>query len=254
MKNIILAVVSFLSVQSAFSQSVIDQHFNFLKDQEASTHISVTGKMFEMINQIDIQSEDEEVKEMKEFVGSIRSFELISVDEVSGYKKDFKQGQSILDKNFDELVTIRDKENIFKLYVDEENGTVYEIAGIGNHDSGMMVFSLLCEMRLDQVGKIVSKINESNLSGFQDLKDISIDEVKVYPNPVKSNSSINIELPEGLEDADVTIMDINGRQVQSSLSGVKGGSLDLNNIEAGNYIILIEKGDVSIRRKVMVVQ
>lgn len=254
MKNIIIIAVSFLFVQSAFSQSVIDQHFQFLKDQEASTHISVTGKMFEMINQIDIQSEDEEVNEMKEFVGSIRSFELINIDQVAGYKKDFKQGQSILDNSFDELVTIRDKEDIFKLYIDEENGTVYEIAGIGNHDSGMMVFSLLCEMRLDQVGKIVSKINESNLSGFKDLKDISLDEVKVYPNPVKSNSTINIELPEGLEDADVTIMDINGKQVKSYLSGVDGGSVDLSGIQAGNYIVLIEKGDVSIRRKVMVVQ
>ncbi len=254
MKNIILTAISFLVFQVAYSQSVIDQHFNFLKEQEASTHISVSGKMFEMINQIDIQSDDEEVNEMKAFVGNIKSFELINIDQVAGYKKDFKQGQSILDNSFDELVTIRDKEDIFKLYVDEENGTVYEIAGIGNHDSGMMVFSLLCEMRLDQVGKIVSKINESNLSGFKDLKDISIDEVKVYPNPVKSNSSINIDLPEGLEDADVTIMDINGRQVQSSLSGVNGGSLDLNGVEAGNYIVLIEKGDVSIRRKVMVVQ
>lgn len=77
---------------------------------------------------------------------------------------------------------------------------------------------------------------------------------RIYPNPVRSGSQLNIELPEGMEDADITILDLYGRLVNSSVADQKGGSLSLSGVNAGNYIILIEKGDVSLRRKVMVVQ
>lgn len=253
MKNIIfITLVSFFA-QGLFGQNAIERHFQFLKDQEASTHISVTGKMFELINSIDIDSNDEEVQEMKDFVNKIKSFELISSDEAGNYKNNFKSGESILDRNMDELVSIVDKDNVFKVYVDEEDGIVYEIVGIGNGCEGMMVFSLLCELRLEQVGKVVSKINANDIGGLSDLKDVSLDKIRVYPNPATTNSQLNVELPEGLEDADVTIMDMNGRQVMSSLGGVKDGTLNLTGVSKGSYVVLIEKGDISIRRKVIIV-
>jgi len=252
MKNILILslILGFSNLLTA--QNVIDKHFNYMIEQEDATHISVTGKMFELINSIDIESDDAEFNEAKEMLANIKSFELVAGKNYTNAKNRYRQGVSKLGSAYEELVKVQDKETDFTLYIDESNGTVHEIVGIGAHDSDMFVFSLLGSMRLDQVGRVVSKIQASNLGGFDQLKEVSIDKVKVYPNPVRSSSQLNLELPDDLSDADISLYDLSGKRIKSY--GANDGALNLSGVSAGTYFIHIEKSGVQLKKKILVVQ
>lgn len=85
----------------------------------------------------------------------------------------------------------------------------------------------------------------------EELSDVAED-VLIYPNPVKPDISLNIELSERLKDAKVTIMDASGKKIRGFNSKGADPTIDIRGLLAGIYIILIEKGPIRIKRKVVV--
>ena len=252
MKNILILILATLTIQVATSQDIIEQHFSHLTDRDDVTHINVTGKMFEMINSLDIESDDDEVQEMKDFVSSIRSFQLITCDNLTNATREFNDGVRKINSDYEELVNVRSDDGNFKLLIDEHDGTVHEVVGIGSSKNDLMVFSLLGELRLDQVGKIVEHIDAGNMIKMSEVKDLSIDKVKVFPNPARSNSNFSLELPDEMTEANVTLYDLKGRQIRTYDAISSKSNLDLDGVAAGSYVLSIEKGGVEVKKKVLV--
>ena len=61
------------------------------------------------------------------------------------------------------------------------------------------------------------------------------DEINFYPNPVKYKIFI-----EGIKDAKISVVGVDGRAYQSFY---KNGIVDVSNLSAGIYILLVQKGD-----------
>lgn len=68
-----------------------------------------------------------------------------------------------------------------------------------------------------------------------------INPVVIYPNPAKDQ--LNVETStEGWSDFNVSIMDIRGRLISTHEIGAQSGSIDLSEISAGSYLLLIKDG------------
>lgn len=255
MKKISIFVSCLFLSLSSFGQNVINNHFQHLVDADNSTNINVSGKMFQIINSIDISNtEDEELKEMQEFVGSITGFQMVVSKEMSSAKSQYNRSVEIVDGDYDELLSVDDKEGHFKLYVDESRQVVREVVGIGTSEDMMMVFSFNGDMRLDQVGKIIEHIQNNDFTQNIDLKDMDPTKVTVYPNPAHINSKLQIEIPTTLKGGTAKLYDAQGNLVNSYELNDLSRSLDITGTTAGNYILKVEKDGLRVTKKVLVIE
>lgn len=256
MKYIIYTAISLFVSTSLLGQNVIDRHFDYLLEQENATNISVTGKMFELINNISVEvdsEEDEELQEMQEFLSSIRSFQLVAAKPTAA-RKSFVTGRNTLDKDYEELLSVQDKEGSFFLYIDEHNGTVHEVVGIGTDNDKLMVFSLLGSMKLEQVGKVAAHIQDSGIEQLSKVNDYDIDKVKVYPNPAKSNGNITLESSSAFDGGVASLYDSNGSLVKTYRVNSTSEQYEIGNLSAGNYVLQLVKDEISVKKKIIVVR
>jgi len=257
MKQILILLLTISSFSILGGQNVIDKHFQSLTEQEDATNVSVTGKMFEMINSINVEvdsEEEEDIMEMKEFLGSIRSFQLVAANSMTNTRSYFDKSNKTLSSEYEELLSVNDKEGNFTLYIDEHNGTVHEVVGIGTDNEKLMVFSLLGDMKLEHVGKVAEHINETGMGHMSKVKDLDIGEVKVYPNPASSYGILNLETSEGFAGGVATLYDANGSSIRTYKINNTEEALELDNLTPGNYVLKITQGEVSVKKKVLVVR
>lgn len=93
--------------------------------------------------------------------------------------------------------------------------------------------------------------NSSTEEESHDLNDMTVDAVKVYPNP---NSGIfTIEVPAGMQNAEVIIMDMAGKTVvKKAMESGNTIKIDLGDASRGIYMINVIGGDKHFRSKVSV--
>ncbi len=101
-------------------------------------------------------------------------------------------------------------------------------------------------------GKIYYRVKQSDRDGrhiYTEIRSVRLDgktfDVSVYPNPVVSNSTVNIDLAK---EGKITVMivDATGKKVNSvSFNGTKGlnkYSLNMNQLASGTYLVKVLSG------------
>ncbi len=252
MKNILLFLVLSFSSQLLLAQNIIDDHFSHLKGNDNATEISVDGKLFSFAAHFK-DNEDKDVQEAAEFFSTITGFTAIGFEELATADMEYQAGLAQLRNAFDELMVIRSKGVNFSLYVNETNGVVHELVGIGHEDNKFGVFSLSGKMDLKQVGKMASEIQMEGFEKMEKIEDYKLTEVEVYPNPVSRNGVLTLETPLAFDGGTATIVDASGSRVETY--DIDRPSLDIStkNLSAGLYFVEIQKEDVSIKKKFIIV-
>ena len=250
-----ILMISLLSISSMIAQNSIHKHFDYLMDDKEAMHISVTGKMFELINKMELDSDvdDEDARDMARFVKSIRSIEFIASSTMENVNSHFEKGDKALSTSMEELVRITSQDGNFCLYIEEYNGVVSELVGIGEGDSQLFVFSVLGEMPLEDIGQIVNHVNMGQLEKSE-LKKIDISEVKLYPNPVTSGAQLKVTVPEELQGGVGTVYDERGAVISTYKLSLSDNALNISELTAGKYILAMENNGVSIRKKFIVLE
>jgi hypothetical protein len=252
MKNILFIIgLSFLA-QMTWAQNIIDDHFSHLKDQENATEIRVDGKLFSMANSFK-DNDDADVQELAGFLSTITGFSAIGFEELATSDMEYKAGLNQLKISFEELMVIRSKETNFSLYIDEKDGIVRELVGIGYEDKKFGVFSLSGHMDLKQVGKMASEIQMQGFEKIEKIEDYDLTEISVYPNPVSRDGDFTIETSTAFEGGTATLIDANGSSVESYNIDRPSMDISTKNFSAGLYLIEIQKEDVSVKKKLIIV-
>lgn len=256
MKNIYSVLFALLITGSLFSQNFVDDEFANLKANPENTVVFVSGRLFQMASVVIPEGdESDEIGNMKELAGKVTSFNLVLDRTTEDPKNQFNLGLGKLRSKFDELMTIKDGKNNMSIHVDEEGGIIYELVGIGTTDDNeFVVFSLTGEIDLDKVGAILSKIEKERINEVAIRNQVNIDEMKIYPNPTSSGQIMNIEAPKELIGGKAMIFDLGGNLIHSYQIGNTFYQLNTNNYTPGEYIIRLNKGEVSMQKKVLVVQ
>ena len=180
MKNILFVLALSFIAQITFAQNIIDDHFSHLKGMDNATEITVDGKLFSLANSFK-ENEDEDVQELAGFLSTITGFTAIGFEELPTADMEYKTGLDQLKVTFEELVVIRSKGTNFSLYIDEKDGIVRELVGIGHEDNHFGVFSLSGNMDLKQVGKMASEIQMQGFDKMEKIEEYDLTEISVYP-------------------------------------------------------------------------
>jgi ribosomal protein S8 len=255
MKNILIAFVLIFSTQLGNAQNIIDKHFSHFKNSDDFTTISVTGKMFEIVAQIEIDEADEEFKDFKNMISNIESFNMIVGEDLADPLTEYKSALKLVANSHEELMRISTKEEKIIIKVQEANGFVQEVIMIGKVDQNFIAFSLMGQIRMEEIGQVINKVQSSNLDeSFEEVFKNKIEDFKVYPNPVSTNGFLTVDIPEDMSQGQITIIDIDGKVVKELAASGTRQSLSIDGLNPGTYVVQINMGDVRMNKKIIVLQ
>ena len=234
----------------SYAQNFIETNYAHLLDREDITRVQVGERMFNIAATLTKEGDNREAHDL---ISKIKSFDLIKVGGLSIPQSEFKAGIAKV-KGFDELIRVKDKETNVAILVDESHDIIHELIGIVAADSEFVVFHLIGEIDLNEISKLTSKLQNDHLGSIQGLSDLGLDNVKVYPNPVKKGSEVNLEVPEKMVGGSVKVIDMNGRTVHQQKLDSTSLRLDGNALLSNSYFIEFENKGVNLKKKLIVIE
>ncbi|MFN7792892.1 MAG: DUF4252 domain-containing protein [Cyclobacteriaceae bacterium] len=172
MKKVMLGVVMMvlLSVAAQAQNDVIAKFFNKYDGDESFSKVSISGKMFSMMANIDGNTEDE--KAMISAISKIKGLKILKKDDARNSRELYKEALSMVPTGqFEELMTVRDKDKDMKFFTKESGGKISELVMVLGGNEEFLVMSLFGEIDLKEMGKIGKSVNIDGLQNLDKMKD-----------------------------------------------------------------------------------
>lgn len=250
MKKIALTLVLGGFVASSFAQTnALGKYFSQYQDDDRFTRVHVSQKAFELLNYIEVDGK--EAQDAKKLMESFESLNVLVAQEMTDADKHYKNALKTIGTEFEELISVDEKESHFRFLIDEKDGVVYELLMIGTEKNEFILASITGKMALSQLSKFASMHSTTGMKHMQKMP-ADMDEVKVVPNPVPAGAQAEIQIPTSMENANITIYDMQG-QVAKSFVNVKDlARIEASELSSGYYIVHMEKDGVTIKNKFLV--
>ena len=233
------------------------------------TYVDIKPKMFQILAKMDVKVDDPEAQDYIEMVNSVTSLRAVITGKES-ISTDIATWVKSRSKDLEELMEIRDDGTVVKFFVkdgkdeDHVSELLIFVNGISNQMNNTdaktngkkrnietVVVSLtgnidLTKLNFDLIGDQV-QLKESSASILAN-EGMVFKDLKVYPNP--SQDLMTIDLPSQLEnDVTITVLNSQGKQVQTQVINAKSNTLDVSNWQAGIYLIEISYEDSRIVKR-----
>ncbi|MCA6379307.1 MAG: DUF4252 domain-containing protein [Cytophagales bacterium] len=172
MKKVMVGVVMMvlLSVAAQAQNDVIAKFFNKYDGDESFSKVSISGKMFSMMANIDGNTEDE--KAMISAISKIKGLKILKKDDARNSRELYKEALSMVPAGqFEELMIVRDKDKDMKFFTKESGGKISELVMVLGGNEEFLVMSLFGEIDLKEMGKIGKSVNIDGLQNLDKMKD-----------------------------------------------------------------------------------
>jgi hypothetical protein len=170
MKKIVAVVVLMLIITGAQAQDAISKFFSKYQNDESFTQVNVSSKMFNLFT--NMEADTPEDKEVLEAISKLKGLRILMKENTSDARSLYKEAFSLVPvKEFEELMSVRDKDKDMKFYIKESAGKISELVMIMGGTDDFMVLSLFGEIDLKQVSRIGKKMNVEGLENFHHLDD-----------------------------------------------------------------------------------
>jgi len=232
-----LAGLILMAFSTSAQTDVISTYFSEYEGREEVTTIMLSGKAFELVGQIDV--EETELQEYKEMASQITGLRVIVDDNDPSAVQTAHAAQKRLPANFEELISVKEKDTEFKLLIDEQAGVVRELIGIVGSDSTFAIMSLVGNMKMSDVGQMTQQLMNAGSNLHDELGGMTSD-LKVFPNPVDKNGELSVEFSDDLSSSQVRVYNAAGTEVKAFTAQSGINSIDVSGLEKGVYVIRVD--------------
>ena len=164
-----LSVLAALLVVSAgvFAQDdAIGKFFGKYVDDSRFTIVSVSPKMFRLLSKVNW---DTIPSDLRQTVTVLHSLRILSTETTP--QQFYKEALSRIDmKEYEELITIRDKQDNVRFVIKETGGIVHELLMIAVDDDGFTLMSFTGDIDLDKLSRLSSSLNIKGMEGLKNAK------------------------------------------------------------------------------------
>jgi hypothetical protein len=168
MKKIIAVVILMIVMSGAYAQDAISKFFSKYQDDQSFTQVNVSSKMFSLFT--NMEADDPGDKEVIEAISKLKGLRILHKENTSDARALYKEAYALIPvKEFEELMSIRDKDNDIKFYIKESGGKISELVMIMGGLDDFMVMSLFGEIDLKQVSRIGKKMDVKGLENLHNL-------------------------------------------------------------------------------------
>jgi hypothetical protein len=169
-KLVVVAVLMIAGFTSANAQDAISKFFSKYQNDESFTQVNVSSKMFNLFT--NMEADTPEDKEVLEAISKLKGLKILMKENTSDARSLYKEAFALVPvKEFEELMSVRDKDKDMKFYIKESGGKISELVMIMGGVEDFMVLSLFGEIDLKQVSRIGKKMNVDGLENLQKLND-----------------------------------------------------------------------------------
>ncbi|MBO9731103.1 MAG: DUF4252 domain-containing protein [Chitinophaga sp.] len=153
---------------SAQQGSVIDRFFQKYESDRNFTVVSITPKMFSMFAKVD--PGDADAKNMMRVIQKLKGLRILAKENTKDGARLYREAAAFLGSDFEELMTVRDKDSDLKFMVKENaKGTISELVMLVGSSSEFMAMSLVGDIDLNEISLIAGSVN---IQGMDKLKNI----------------------------------------------------------------------------------
>jgi hypothetical protein len=253
MKTVYVFVTCLLLSITISAQSFIDKNYSSYFEKEDVTRVTVGAKAFSMMHQFTKNSKDSEAQDISKIISKINSFDLLAIENVSDPQSAFKSGVAKLN-GFEELVKVKNKEANVSIQIKESNGIISEIVGLVASDNEFVVFNLTGQIDMDEIGNIVSQIENKDLGKVFKGTNIDLGDIKMYPNPVKHGQKVSISVPENMQGGKATLYDVDGRKIRDFDINSNTIEVDTDKLKNSTHVIKFQKEGNMYTKKFVVTE
>lgn len=167
MKKIVAILVLMTSLTAANAQDVISKFFTKYQNDESFTNVNISSKMFGLFTQMD--AENPEDKEILEAISKLKGLKILAKENARNSRDLYKEALSLIPKNFEELMSVRDKDKDMKFMIQENGGKISEMLMVVGGNEEFMIMSIFGEIDLKQISRIGSKMNIKGLENLEKM-------------------------------------------------------------------------------------
>jgi hypothetical protein len=168
MKHVIASIAFMLIVQVAKSQDAISQFFSKYQNDESFSHVTVSSKMFSLFT--NMEADTPEDKEVLSAISKLKGLRILTKSDSLNSRKLYKEAFSLIPvKDYEELMSFRDKDKDIKFMIKESSGKISELLMVMGGSKEFMVLSLFGEIDLKQVSRIGKKMDVKGLENLEKM-------------------------------------------------------------------------------------
>ncbi|MDZ4714779.1 MAG: DUF4252 domain-containing protein [Cytophagales bacterium] len=170
MKKLMMSAVMLVVAVSAQAQGdAITKFFNKYQDNAAFTQVTVSSKMFGLFTNMEVDKPEDQ--EILEAISKIKGLRVLAKNEARDSRELYKEALSIIPKDFEELMFVRDKDQDMKFLIRESSpGKISELVMIAAGNDDFKMLSLFGEIDLKKVSRIGSKMNINGLEQLHKME------------------------------------------------------------------------------------
>jgi hypothetical protein len=168
MKKAIVAGVLMLVMSGAFAQDAISKFFSKYQSDESFSQVTVSSKMFALFT--NMEAETQEDKEVLDAISKLKGLRILAKEDARNARALYKEAFTLIPvKEYEELMSMRDKDKDMKFLIKESGGKISELLMIMGGNEQFMVMSLFGEIDLKQVSRIGKKMDVKGLEHLEKM-------------------------------------------------------------------------------------
>ena len=170
---ITLVLMAFATIGFA-QDDAISKFFNKYEEDENFTQVTITARMFSLFADLDV--EDQEDQELVDAISKVKGLRILAKDEIDKEEavKLYKEAFKLIPANdYDELMSVRDKDANMKFLIQEKGKIVTELLMIMHSDDSFFLLTLVGDIDLNQISKMSKAMD---IDGFEHLEHVEKEE------------------------------------------------------------------------------
>lgn len=168
MKKIVVVVLLMASLTAVNAQDVISKFFTKYQDDETFTNVNISSKMFGLFTEMDAESPED--KEVLDAISKLKGLKILAKENARNSRELYKEALGLIPNNFEELMSVRDKDKDMKFMIEEKGGKISEMLMVVGGNEEFMILSIFGEIDLKQISRIGSKMNIKGLENLQNME------------------------------------------------------------------------------------
>lgn len=173
MKKIVIMIwmVAAAATAAMAQGDAISKFFNKYQGDESFSQVTVSSKMFGLFTNMEM--EDPEDQEVLNAISKLKGLKILAKEEARNARELYQEAMSLIPaKEYEELMSVRDKDKDMKFFIKEAGGKISELVMVAGGNEEFMVLSLFGEIDLKQVSKIGRKMSVDGLENLEKIKDV----------------------------------------------------------------------------------
>jgi hypothetical protein len=181
MKTIFALALMTFTLNHVWAQDAIGRFFSKYQNDESFSQVTVSSKMFNLFTNMEAESPED--KEVLDAISKLKGLRILSKDDAANARTLYKEAFALIPKDYEELMSVRDKDRDMKFYIKESSGKISELIMIAGGTKTFTVVSLFGEVDLKQVSRIAKKMDVKGLESLEKIDGKPAPKAPTSKNP-----------------------------------------------------------------------